>query len=199
MFRSRLENKLVFPKELNNIILEYTLVNQTKFFRDYYQPLLHLSGMSKYDCEKCGNTKIFDFGDYTGLGFNTPCSKCGNSTLTHLATFFVLGNCGWCERNTLIKRKYDAYEDEDENDDKLYGCLHCTKFDYCAKAESDTDICQYNLECFICNERTCSHGVASGINSVLCIDCKNTILICKKMIKMSPSDKIKTFDSLLNK
>jgi hypothetical protein len=189
MFRKRLENELEFPKELNKIIIEYTLVNPTKFFRDYYQPL---PKKSRFFCKACKHTELIDI--ERNIACSTRCHKCKyDYAYIRPANFFKLSKCENCERNTYIEKRYD--------DIALYGCLRCTEFDYCVNAESDNDVCQYSLECFICNERTCIHGVAlernSELNSVLCIDCKNTFLIGKKIIKMMSSNKIKTFDSLL--
>jgi hypothetical protein len=142
----------------------------------------------EYTCRSCDNIEIVSV---TGHEYDHRCSNCEFRVHPYNTTFFYLSMCSYCKNLTNVRILQSS-----GNMNVPTGCLHCKEFNYCANAKSDVDICNYNYKCYMCNEMTCIHGLSSE-SPTLCIDCKETFIIGKKIIKMISGNKIKTFHSLL--
>jgi hypothetical protein len=185
-----------FPKEIVNIIREYTFVlpreqykekySRTQLFRAYCIDKEWESYDGRID-SSCNHLMMNQPGDPQGKKLPKKCTRT-KQELGWRPTEFSIHNCRKC--NNIDGNSYIVPEGHSINGRTLIilnnnrsnknfqfdACYVCDKIDFCPSAEKDDEICLMKFQCFLCEEFTCDHGIRKQVapGSLLCTSCQQT-------------------------
>jgi hypothetical protein len=177
-----------WPKEVVNIIFQYTIVSAKEQYSYKYSQLRLFSA-------RCSNAPC-DHKAFSIFKKIKPekCAKTGKK-LSWISKEHKRNNCIRCDCKSsyvsINNYGYQSYPNSNKDykekcdyKESFDACMNCSKIEFCQFAEQDDQICLIDFDCHFCKEKICSHQVHEkiGFDAIICANCNNALLLGRKKL-----------------
>ena len=183
-----------FPKEIVNIVFQYTIVSGCEqYIEKYSKPQLfkgkcykRVHGFGAAVDDSCKHEMIVNSRD------ECPkyCDKKRDMIISWYAQEYNVGYCS-CKSLPSYITPLKFTSDDSSNYDKynsFQACKFCSKIYFCSLAKSDSEICHMKKNCKSCGRFACKHGTINENHDTNSDDDYKVVDNCIFCKKLSPSE-----------